>query len=262
MKKIALFLSVMLVLTLSLAACAQTPAAPADPTAAPVEATETPAETGLPAEETVVIGGTVLEITEEGYLIYNETNGEVLVLVGEATVIEKAEDSEIAVNDYIYVDHNGAMTMSIPAQVNAQVVRMHKLEGDVTEVYAEENAVLLNTLTHGEVRVTLPEVWKDTAFDAAYLTVYFNGAMTMSIPAQVNAGHAVPGYFAQGEVTEIAEEYIMLTTEEGEMQVNFAAGTLPETVQTDAIVRVRHNGQMTRSIPAQVFAAEIMQVSR
>jgi len=142
MKKIALFLSLIFVFTL--AACAQQ--APA------VEPTPAPQETGTAETETAaeMIAGIVIEITDEGILIENDAQGEVLALIGEETVFETTGD--IAAGDYVYIDYDGQMTFSLPAQIGASLVRMHKLEGDISEVYAEENAVLLHNEETGDVK--------------------------------------------------------------------------------------------------------------
>ncbi|MBQ4085272.1 MAG: hypothetical protein IJC54_01710, partial [Clostridia bacterium] len=62
--------------------------------------------------------------------------------------------------------------------------------------------------------------------------------------------------------TEIAEGDILIGEGMEAVQVNFAAGQLPETAAVGAVVRVIYDGQMTRSIPAQITATEIVQLSR
>lgn len=255
MKKIALFL--VLILALSFAACAQQVPA-AEPTPAPqeTETTETAGETA----QAELIAGAVIEVTDEGILIDSETSGEVLVLTHEATVWETT--GEIAAGDYIYVDHDGQMTFSLPAQITADVVRMHKIEGEITEVYAEENAVLLNSEETGDVYVYLPESFAGAEIDFEHMTVYFDGVMTMSMPAKISAGLVIPGYSVQGAISEIGEGYILIGEGMEAIQVNLTEGQLPETAEVGAVVRVIYDGQMTRSIPAQITAGEIVQISR
>ena len=212
------------------------------------------------AEELVSIEGTVLDVTEEGWLIENAELGEVMVLASEETYVEAMRN--IISGDYLYIDYNGMMTRSLPPQITASVVRMYVLIGSVVESNAEENTVMLNTDTHGEVLVSLPEEWAGYEIDSEYMTVYFNGAMTMSIPPQVGAGVALPGYTLQGAVTEINEEWLLIGEGMEAVQVNYDAVLLPENVKTGDVVLVIHDGQMTRSIPAQVTANQIIQVSR
>ena len=66
----------------------------------------------------------------------------------------------------------------------------------------------------------------------------------------------------QGKVTEIGEGYITIGEGMEAVQASVADGILPETVETGAIVRVIYDGQMTRSIPAQITAGEVVQISR
>lgn len=212
-------------------------------------------------ENNVIVGGTVIGFNEEGgYIIENPEYGMIDVRINEETYVETMRD--IAAGDYVFVEYNGQMTYSIPAQVNAVSVRMYTLEGDIIEYFAEENAVMLMTDTHGEVYVTLPEEWKDTEVDFEHMTVYFDGVMTMSLPPRVNGAYVVPGYSLQGTVTEIAEGYIVLGEGMEAVQVSTENIELPEDVKTGDIVRVIYDGQMTRSIPAQVTAQDIVQISR
>lgn len=239
MKKIALFLALTLVFLCT--ACAE----------------QNPAES---TQEPVVLEGVVLEISEEGLLIETEAQGEVLVLQDDDTVSDT--DADIAVGDYIIIDYDGAMTKSLPPQVTADVVRMHKLTGEISEVYADENALLLNDPEKGEVYVHLPESWKEAEIDFPNVIVYFNGAMTMSLPGQISASYIVPVYSMQDAVTEIGDGYIVIGEEENAVQVNCTAEQLPENLEIGAVVRVLYNGQTTRSVPPQITAMELIQISR
>ena len=218
------------------------------------------ASTETAAEAPVLMEGVVIEVSDGGYLIENEELGEVMVLTGEETFIETSGD--IAVGDYLYIDYSGMMTRSLPPQITASVVRMHKLEGSVTEVFAEENGVMLLTETHGDVYVRLPAEWAGQELSAEALTVYFDGVMTMSLPPQVSAGLAIPGYAIQGVVSEIADGHLMLGEGMEAVQVNAGAGLIPEDLKVGDVVRIIYNGMMTRSIPAQINAGEIIQISR
>ena len=37
--------------------------------------------------------------------------------------------------DYLFINYDGMMTRSIPAQITADLIRMYTLEGDIVEVY-------------------------------------------------------------------------------------------------------------------------------
>ena len=211
--------------------------------------------------KTYEMQGTVLEITDNGILLETADLGEVLVKTDAETVLDM--QNGFTAGDYLFVQYDGMMTRSVPAQITADLIRMYLLEGDVVEIYADENAVLLSTTTHGEVYVTLPEGWNAAELDAPHIRVYFDGVMTLSIPARVNAAHVIPGYALQGTVTEIGDGFILISQEgDSSVQVNFSEGTLPETVDVGALVRVLYDGKMTFSIPAQVYAMEIVQLSR
>lgn len=212
------------------------------------------------SEELVSMEGLVIEIAEDGFLIESAEQGEVMVLTSNETYVETSRD--VLPGDYLYIDYNGQMTRSLPPQITASVVRMHALSGSVIESNPEENTVLLNTDTHGEVMVHLPEDWADSQVDVESMTVYFNGAMSMSLPPQIGAGYAVPGYPLQGIVTEISDGWLMIGEGMEAIQVNFEAQLLPEDLKVGDVVRILYNGQMTRSIPAQVSAGVIIQVSR
>lgn len=66
-----------------------------------------------------------------------------------------------------------------------------------------------------------------------------------------------------GEVVEAAEEYFVIADAlQGDVQVNFGEetvfeGLLAEEVKVGAYVFVDYNGQMTRSLPPQVFALRV-----
>lgn len=213
------------------------------------------------APEIAALEGVVLEIQEDsGYLIADADGRKVQALTNEETVWEV--DREIAVGDYLYIDYDGKMTRSVPAQITAQVVRMHVLEGFVTEADLEANAILLTTPDQGEAYVTLPESMRGEDATGKELTVYFNGVMTMSLPPQVNAGYVVYEYAVQGEVTEICDEYIVVGEGQEAVQVNVDAAQRPETLKVGDVIRVRYDGAMTRSLPPQISADEIIQISR
>ena len=207
------------------------------------------------AYEPALLEGVVTGITEEGYLVYEDSLGEVMVLVNEDTAIEAASD--IVCGDYVYVDYDGQMTRSIPAQITATVLRMYKLEGEIVEHMPEDNSVMLNTAEHGDIIVRLPDDWADREITDTHLTVYFNGAMTMSLPAQIGAGLVIPGYSVSGIITEIADDYIVIGEEMSAIQVNITSEMLTEAIVEGAVVRVIYNGQMTRSVPAQINAISI-----
>ena len=135
------------------------------------------------AEIIPALEGVVVEVTEDSaYLIETEESGPVLVQIDEETIIDAS--AEIAAGDYIRVDYDGIMSRSIPAQITADLIRMYSVTGKIIAADPEVNGVLLETETHGEVYAYLPEPWLENT--AETITVYFDGAMTMSLPPQIS----------------------------------------------------------------------------
>lgn len=226
---------------------------------------EAPAEGGwLEAEgaeeemDIYMLQGAILEMDEASMLINDAAQGEVLVLIGEETVLETSYD--LAVGDYVYVDYNGVMTRSLPPQVTAGRIVSHKLEGDVAEVYAEENALLLYTADGGEYRVNLPGDEAQTGFDAQRAIVYYDGAATLSIPPQVSAGLVVPVYAVEDLITEIGEDSMTLGEGEGAVAVTFDPALLPEALSVGDAVRVIYDGEAAGPEPEEIVALEIVKL--
>ena len=158
------------------------------------------------------LAGEIVEITGDGILLQTkdmqvlvnvdegtvyETDGElavgdgillqtkdmqVLVNVDEGTVYET--DGELAVGDYIHVLYDGIMTRSLPAQVYAQKIGCYKTTGTVSEL--TESGFLLTTETD-VVQVNADAALLDGMENGMTVTVYSNGAMTMSLPGQISA---------------------------------------------------------------------------
>ena len=133
------------------------------------------------------LSGALVEITEEGYLIDAGESGFFLVKSDAETAVDAS--GEIAVGDYISVIYDGIMSRSIPAQITADVIRMYSITGKIISADPEVSGVLLETETHGEVYAYLPEPWLENT--AETLKVYFDGAMTMSLPPQISGNYVV-----------------------------------------------------------------------
>lgn len=287
MKKLLSLLLVALLATLSLTLAeeaAPAPAtaaeeAPAEEAAEAVEETaeETPAEETAAETETgwldvdaegqeeameiYMLQGTILEVQEDSLLIEDAAQGEVLVLISDETVQETGY--ELGVGDYVYVDYNGQMTRSLPPQVTAGRIVSHKLEGDVVEVYAEENALLLYGSDGNEYRINLPEAWEGETFDAQRAIVYYDGAATLSLPPQVSAGLVLPEYAIEDIITELSETSMTLGMDEGAVLVEFDPALLPEGLEVGDAVRVSYESADagTNAAPTQVTAIAILKIS-
>ena len=211
--------------------------------------------------EIYMLQGTILEVQEDGLLIMDEAQGEVLVLISDETVQETGY--ELGVGDYVYVDYNGQMTRSLPPQVTAGRIVSHKLEGDVVEVYAEENALLLYGSDGNEYRINLPEAWEGETFDAQRAIVYYDGAATLSLPPQVSAGLVLPEYAIEDIITELSETSMTLGMDEGAVLVEFDPALLPEGLEVGDAVRVSYESADagTNAAPTQITATAILKIS-
>ncbi len=286
--------------------------------------------------DAVILSGFVLEVQDEYLLMQVPQNGQptagmhVQVNLDEDTLFEGAD---VAVGEFVHVVYNGMMTRSLPAQITAMNVSNHKLQGIVSEM--NEAGF---TLTYMEdvyfVNATAQQM--ASIQDGMFVTIWHNGMMTSSIPAQVTADHirgqeivgtvtemieggfilTVEGeeipytvypmedamFFVQpepgleiivitnglmtsaldsitvnateilplataaelfdmaGVVEEITDEYILITTADGQqVQVNLSAETFFEgkEIAMGDLIHVTFNGQMTRSIPAQIAALTV-----
>lgn len=97
-------------------------------------------------------------------------------------------------------------------------------------------------------------------FISALLALSTPTSAALSLPPQISAECALRDCFLTGAIDELGEDSLLLDADGRKLQVAF--DSLPEGLKVDDVIRVRYNGQMTRSIPAQVFALEIIPVSR
>ena len=132
-------------------------------------------------QEVFDMAGIVTELGEGFIMIENADGQMVQVNVSEETL---SEGKEIEVGDFVHVTYNGQTTFSIPAQIAAQKIGCYAhtgVVGEITEgqfaLETELEMILVNAtaeqLAHLETGMTV--------------TVYSNGAMTMSLPAQIGA---------------------------------------------------------------------------
>lgn len=130
----------------------------------------------------VELTGVVQEIADGYYIILQEDGGRVQVNIYNEETLFEGKVPEVG--DWIHVLYNGMMTRSLPPQINAMRIGCYVRTGNVVEL--TETGF---TLDDG---LEIIEVHADAALMAglepgANVTVYFNGAMTMSLPAQISA---------------------------------------------------------------------------
>ena len=132
-------------------------------------------------EEIFDMAGIVTEIGE-GFIMIENTDGQLVqVNTFEETIFE---GKVIVVGDFIHVTYNGMMTFSIPAQIGAQVIGCYAHTGVVGEI-TDGQFALETEMEMILVNATAEQLEGIAA--GMTVTVYSNGAMTMSLPAQVGA---------------------------------------------------------------------------
>lgn len=147
--------------------------------------TEAPVEVET-TEEVYEIIGTVQEITE-GYIMIEDAQGQqVQVNTSGETLYEGETPAE---GDLIHILYNGMMTRSLPPQISAIRIGCYVRTGAVVELTQEGF-----TLDAGEeiIQVNAEAALLEGIETGSTVKVYFNGAMTMSLPAQIGAELILP----------------------------------------------------------------------
>ena len=167
---------------------------------------ETPEATDDGLMTSAILSGYVMDMQDEFLLVKTPDGLYVQAALTEETVFEGAD---VLVGDFIHITYNGMMTRSLPAQINAQIVACHKLQGVVSEMTGEGF-----TLTFGEdvYVINAAASLLEGIQDGMFVTVFHSGMMTMSLPAQVSADH-IRGQEVVGVVTEMMEGGFILTVE-------------------------------------------------
>ncbi|MBR4080744.1 MAG: hypothetical protein IKK21_03010 [Clostridia bacterium] len=133
--------------------------------------------------------GVVEELSEEGFLLRSEEwEDGVFVLTGEDVLANLLVDMPVTV----YFD--GKVSRSLPPQITALHVRLMELAGVVDEL--TETGFLMTDAEGVQYEVHVPEnavkLLQPGVGEAVRIT--YNGVMTMSLPAQVNALEVLPYY--------------------------------------------------------------------
>ena len=132
-------------------------------------------------QEVFDIAGVVTEVNDDFILIETADGQQVQVNLFEETLFE---GKDVEAGDYIHVSYNGMMTFSIPAQIAAMKVGCYAHTGEISDLH--ETGFILNTELEPIVVNASAEQLTGLA-DGMTVTVYSNGAMTMSLPAQIGA---------------------------------------------------------------------------
>ena len=132
-------------------------------------------------EEVFDMAGIVTEIGED-FILIESTDGQMIqVNTFEETLFE---GKDVEVGGFIHVTFGGMMTFSLPAQIAAQKIGCYAHTGVVGEI--TEGQFALETEME-QILVNAPAELLEGIETGMTVTVYTNGAMTMSLPAQVGA---------------------------------------------------------------------------
>ena len=132
-------------------------------------------------QELYDLSGVVAEITDAFILITTADGQQVQANLFDETFFE---GKEIEAGDFVHITYNGMMTFSIPAQIAALKVGCYTHEGEISSL--NETGFILNTAME-IILVNAPAELLANLADGMTVTVYSNGAMTMSLPAQIGA---------------------------------------------------------------------------
>ena len=174
-----------------------------------------------------VLDGIVTELLEDGFLLTGDET------FGEAIIKTEAPLSEIYLNVPVQVYYDGVMTLSLPGQAAARHIVFPTLQGTVSELNDEGF-----TLT--------------TEDGQAYLVLF--GEMTQMGEILPEAEEEVILEDA-AELAETDGEEIIEEEDAGEAMDDEAE--IIELADGDQVT-VHFNGAMTRSIPPQLTALEVL----
>ena len=206
------------------------------------------------------MAGLVVEIGEESLLVEDAQGERTQVNVTEETVLDAQFD--IGQGDYVYVEYRGKEACSIPMQVEALRITCYKIEGEIVEVYDEDEAMLMRVDEGEEYYVRLGQAAGDEPVAGERAVVYFDGIAMLSYPAQISAGYVRLAYALEGEISAVDAQAGTFTVGEGAQAVMVNLGALKaEDFAVGESVRVTYDGKMTRSLPAQIFAMQVERLS-
>lgn len=202
--------------------------------------------------------GLISRITDEGVYLDAGESGEYLALIDDDTVFEGLEGAgDLAEGQYVFITYNGAATRSIPAQIVAQKIACYKVIGTIVSI--EESQLLMTDSQSGNsLIVRLPDAGRPYLAAGMTITVYFDGIMAVSEPAQISARHIeVPTVV--GTIETLSGDSFLLKDESGtEFRVIYSGDTEIDAVLSAGVtVRVVYDGRATFSLPAQISALKI-----
>ena len=140
--------------------------------------------------EVAELRGLVTGVSPNGLYLRDPYMGEIFLNVDPDTVLEGVlADKSLTPGMYVLAKYNGQLASSIPPQARAQRLACYPLEGKAAKL-VDGGVLLSGDPLFGEVVVRLSSSMPQV-FPGVPLTVYYDGAMSMSLPGTVSAAHIV-----------------------------------------------------------------------
>ncbi len=158
----------------------------------------------LAQDEVYVFEGFVIEVSEDGFLMRDKERGNVFMNVDELTSWDGILiDNPIEAGMYVFAEYDGMTTRSIPPQAHADKVGCYVLNGTAGEMLPD-GVLLKDDAIFGDVYVRLaPDA--EHVYPDVPMTVYYNGVMALSMPAQASAAAVLVPVF-EGVIDEILDD--------------------------------------------------------
>jgi len=221
-----------------------------------------------------VLTGSVAEVLEDGSILMNDdTFGETIVQLGEGM-------NHVYAGMPITVYYDGVMTLSLPGQANASHIVLPELTGTVSSkteegfTLTDADGVEYEVLFAEETLVSEEMIAAEEEINEEAEEAVTEEETAEEIVAEEAADEAVMEEETEEAAEETAaEEETEITEEAAEEEITLEDAALAEEVslpmaqllsETDIewadgdTVTVYYNGMMTRSIPAQITAMEIV----
>ena len=131
--------------------------------------------------DVATLSGYVMDVQESHILPLAPEGLFVEALLTFETVTEGAE---VLIGDFVHVTYNGIMTMSLPGQIAALKIGCYTHTGEISDL--GETSFVLNTALEPVIVNASAELLAGLE-NGMTVTVYSNGAMAMSLPAQIGA---------------------------------------------------------------------------
>ena len=158
---------------------------------------------------------------EDGTLLVEDVESQTQYEVHLSDQSQIISDGPLYEGNFVTIQYDGKATRSDPAQITAGCVTRFTVSGPVAEISEQDNTLLVDDKLGSQVLVRLPDVFKAGDYEGCYVVVCFSGAMTMSLPGQVNALTVDSFYAKYGVVTSLEDGQMMIDSEGTPWQVNF-----------------------------------------